>query len=87
VYRPSTREFLLKNTNTGGEADIEIVYGAPGDQPLVGDWNGDGIQTIGVYRPSTREFLLKNTNTGGETDIEIVYGAPGDQSLVGDWNG
>ncbi len=26
------------------------------DVPLIGDWNGNGFDEIGVYRPSTRTF-------------------------------
>ena len=42
-----------------------FAFGQPGDQPVAGDWNGDGIDTIGVYRPSTGQFLLRNSNTNG----------------------
>jgi hypothetical protein len=34
----------------GGRADVVFGFGDSGDLPLVGDWNGDGRDTIGVAR-------------------------------------
>lgn len=84
VYHPATQTFRLRN---GNDADIEVTYGAPGDVPLVGDWDGDGTWTIGVYRPTEHLFFLRNSNTPGTADIQIDYGATGDIPLVGDWDG
>ena len=36
-----------------------------GDIPFVGDFDGDGIDTLGLFRPSTGMFYLKNTQHGG----------------------
>lgn len=85
VFRPSTGGLFLKNANTSGFADINIIYGIPGDYPLAGDWNGDNVDTVGVYRNGT--FFLRNSNTTGFSDIVIPFGNPGDQPVVGDWNG
>jgi len=63
-----------------------FIYGQQGDIPLLGDWNGDGIDTVGVYR--TGVFYLRNTNTGGNGDLTFLYGnSVGDTPIVGDWNG
>ncbi|MFO7300412.1 MAG: SpoIID/LytB domain-containing protein, partial [Actinomycetes bacterium] len=35
----------------GGQAET-LVYGRPGDIALMGDWDGDGIDTPGLYRQS-----------------------------------
>jgi carboxypeptidase T len=40
VYRPSTSTFYLRNFNSVGFAELSIPYGAAGDKPLVGDWDG-----------------------------------------------
>lgn len=63
-----------------------------GDEPLVGDWDGDGTQTIGVFRTDTpagtNTFFLRNSNNPGVGDIVIEsIGAAGDLPIVGDWNG
>ncbi|HYP25781.1 MAG TPA: BACON domain-containing carbohydrate-binding protein [Blastocatellia bacterium] len=85
VFRPGNGALFLKNTNASGFADVMLTYGLPGDIPLSGDWNGDGIDTIGVYRNG--DFLLRNSNTNGFADIVVSFGVPGDQPIVGDWDG
>lgn len=85
VYRPTTATFFLRNTNSGGIADLTITYGVAQDIPIVGDWDGDGDDTIGVYRNGT--FFLRNTNTSGPADITFSFGSPGDLPVAGDWNG
>ncbi len=61
VYRPTTRTFILSDTNTSPTSPITIPFGATNDIPLVGDWTGDGVPKVGVYRPSERMFYLKTT--------------------------
>jgi hypothetical protein len=58
IYRPSTNYFYLRLSNTTGQADIYVTLSGLGmnpnlpyfDMPVVGDWNGDGIDTVGFYR-------------------------------------
>jgi len=85
IYRNGV--FYLRNSNTGGNADTTFGYGnTAGDIPVVGDWNGDGIDTAGVYRNGV--FYLRNSNSNGFADITFVYGnLAGDIPVVGDWNG
>jgi lysyl endopeptidase len=75
VFRPGNGVIFLKNTNATGFADVALNYGLPGDQPVTGDWNGDGIDTIGVYRNG--QFLLRNSNTIGFADIVFGLGESG----------
>ena len=56
VYRPSTSQFHLAY---GGESNwtrtrVIFAYGNPGAgwKPVVGDWNGDGVDTIGLVAPT-----------------------------------
>jgi hypothetical protein len=76
--------------NTPGVPDEVINYGDAGDVPLVGDWTGNGFDSIGVYRPSTRTFYLRLSN-GYRVPLSkgtvITYGNPGDVPLTGDWAG
>jgi V8-like Glu-specific endopeptidase len=85
VFRPSNGALYLKNQNTSGFANLYLTYGIAGDYPVAGDWNGDGIDTIGVYRNGT--FFLRNSNTNGIANLAFSFGAAGDQPVVGDWNG
>jgi hypothetical protein len=87
VYRPSTRKFYLRNSNTPGYADVALIYGIDGDLPIAGDWTGKGYDSIGVYRPSNSTFYLRNSNTTGVADIVSHYGIDGDLPIAGDWTG
>ena len=75
----------LRNTNTTGVGDVTAGFGNPTDRPVVGDWNGDGTDTIGVSRGAT--FYLRNTNTTGTGELSASFGDPSDWPIVGDWNG
>ena len=85
VYRPSNATFYLKKANETGFADAAITYGIPGDLPITGDWDGDGIDTIGVYRDGV--FYLRNSNTSGYADVVVPFGIQGDVPVAGDWDG
>ncbi len=62
VYRDG--DWYLRNSNSGGAADISFYYGGrPDDVPVVGDWDGDGIDTVGVIRGGT--WYLVNEFRGG----------------------
>jgi peptidoglycan/xylan/chitin deacetylase (PgdA/CDA1 family) len=47
-------------------------FGQASDQRVVGDWNGDGTDTVGVKRRSS--WTLRNTNTAGPADLSFSYG-------------
>ncbi len=79
-YQPGSSSWTIPGNAT-------FYYGAPGDTPLLCDWNGDGIATVGVYRESTGYLLLHDGNRTGAADYEFYYGIPGDRPLCGDWNG
>ena len=74
-------------TNDGGlgAADYSFVFGNPGDQPVVGDWDGDGVDEVGLHRASTGFFYYRNTLTTGIADAEFYFGNPGDRFVAGDW--
>ncbi|HEV2843799.1 MAG TPA: Calx-beta domain-containing protein, partial [Thermoanaerobaculia bacterium] len=65
--------------------DVRFIYGLTTDTPIMGDWNGDGIDTPGVFRDGV--FYLRNSNTAGAADISFNFGQTGDKVIVGDWNG
>ncbi|MGC5629388.1 ExeM/NucH family extracellular endonuclease [Georgenia sp. Z1344] len=66
-------------------ADHEFSFGRPGDQVLVGDWDGNGSDTLAVRRGNA--YFLSNSLYGGNADIELTFGRSGDTVLVGDWDG
>ncbi|MCD7981948.1 MAG: N-acetylmuramoyl-L-alanine amidase [Clostridiales bacterium] len=85
VSYPSGCTYYFKNSITSGDADYIAVYGKSTDEVLVGDWNGDGVDTLCVRRGNT--YYFKNSISEGSADIEIDYGRSTDEVLVGDWNG
>jgi hypothetical protein len=95
LYDPNTSTFYLHYTNAAGAADVTFVYGFAGSQtsgylvPLVGDWTGSGVDTVGLYDPRTATFFLRDSNTPGPADSTFVYGPAGLNwiPLAGDWTG
>jgi hypothetical protein len=62
-----------------------VRFGQRGDRPLVGDWDGNGRQTIGVQRGNL--FLLSDNNLAPAATYAFRYGEVGDVAVVGDWDG
>jgi hypothetical protein len=54
---------------------------------LLGDWDCDGIATVGMYRTSNGSAYLRNSNDAGPPDLAFYFGIGSDQPLVGDWDG
>ena len=92
IYRPADGRFFVVNElgrNGGGlgAADYAFWFGNPGDNPFVGDFDGDGIDTIGLYRTSTGFAYFRNSLATGIADLSFFYGDPGDKIVAGDWDG
>ena len=92
IYRPSLQGFYIINRlgeDGGGlgAADYSFMFGDPGDKPFVGDFNADGVDTIGLHRESTGLVYFRNNNSTGVADFEFIFGDPGDKILAGDWDG
>ena len=67
--------------------DHVFQYGEQVDTPLAGDWNGDGIDQIGVFRGG--QWMLDEDGDGRWTgqDRPKQFGRPGDEPIVGDFDG
>ncbi|AZN30980.1 hypothetical protein EJO69_12180 [Flaviflexus salsibiostraticola] len=76
---------VLANSWSTLADDVEFEYASPGDEVIVGDWDGNGTDTLGVRRGNT--FYLHNSLRGGAPDHQFDYGRLGDEVLVGDWDG
>jgi parallel beta-helix repeat protein len=90
IYRPSEARFYIINKlgeNEGGlgAAEYSFLFGNPGDKPVVGDWDGDGIDEIGLHRETSGFFYYRNTLTTGIADGQFFFGDPGDRFVSGDW--
>ncbi|MGC5629378.1 alpha/beta hydrolase domain-containing protein [Georgenia sp. Z1344] len=82
---PSAGRGFYLNNGWDANAEHEFSFGRVGDDVLVGDWDGDGQDTLGVRRGNA--YFLTNSLFGGDADVELTYGRAGDTVLVGDWDG
>jgi hypothetical protein len=92
IWRPSeARVFIINELGSDGggfgAADFSFYFGNSGDAPFVGDFDGDGIDTVGLYRESAGFVYFRNSLTTGVADLSFFYGNAGDQILAGDWDG
>src|SRR5262249_24098329 len=60
-FGSTTATRYARHANRPGAPDVApFAYGAPGWVPVVGDWDGDGVATIGVFDPATATWYLRN---------------------------
>jgi hypothetical protein len=82
---------LMRLTARGQERsdliDHVFAFGAGGDQPIAGDWNGDGIRSIGIYRKGHWRFDTDGDGRFSKGDETAEFGQEGDLPVVGDFNG
>lgn len=67
--------------------DHVFHYGSPGDAPVAGDWNGDGIRTIGVFRDGSWNLDTSGDGRLDTNDRAVELGQAGDIPIVGDFDG
>jgi len=80
LYDPATSRFLVLIANSGGSAGlipVSVLLGSPGRNalPVVGDWDADGADGLGIYDPGSAVFRLKNSPLfGPDTDFLFRFG-------------
>ncbi|PFG19126.1 hypothetical protein ATL40_0682 [Serinibacter salmoneus] len=86
----SSRVYTVVNYDSPSDSAAtqvrDLRYGRASDGAFVGDWDGDGIDTLMVRRG--REYFVTNDpdpTTGA--DYVIRYGDADDRTYVGDWDG
>jgi hypothetical protein len=92
IYRPAEQRFYVINRLGSGDAglgaaDHAFGFGDPGDKPFVGDFDGNGIDEVGLHRESTGRVYFRFSLTTGIADRDFIYGDPGDFLVAGDWDG
>jgi hypothetical protein len=91
---PANGQWLLTNgvngANVSGSSptpNFAFTFGQNGDIPIVGDWDGNGIDGVGFFRTGNSSFNLSN-GFQGTIDIKpFIFGSLGSKPLAGDWNG
>ncbi len=66
--------------------NVQLWFGGRSDQPLLGDWDCDDIDTPAVYRANGRIYLTNDNVTGVASDT-LFFGTKGDIAVAGDWDG
>ena len=78
--------WLLRDVNASGGAQRQFQYGSSfeAEAPVVGDWNGDGTDGIGMLRYENRRnrWLLRETPTAGSAQHSFLYGAWADRPVL-----
>ncbi len=89
VFRSGT--FYLRLHNSTGFADINIAFNpATKPYPIVGDWAGAGLDTVGVLDQNNGAFYLCNANDSATCAApfnvqSFTFGNPNDIPLSGLW--
>ncbi len=81
-----TNNKLYLNDQWTGKANIEFEWGESNNEVLVGDWDGDGIDSAAVRKGNRFAFADRNPASAAP-QFTLAYGTPGDTVLVGDWDG
>jgi hypothetical protein len=67
--------------------DHVFAFGIHGDVPVVGDFNGDGIKTIGVFRHGVWTIDTDGDGRLTPRDASFQFGEASDVPVVGDFDG
>ncbi len=81
---------ILRNT-AGGDSrtdgiDHVFQFGAGSDMPIVGDWNGDGIDNIGIFRRGHWVLDMDGDGRFTANDRVFQFGDEDAMPVIGDFN-
>ncbi|MCD8133992.1 MAG: hypothetical protein LUE19_09110, partial [Clostridiales bacterium] len=82
----SGNTFYLYDALGDSTYSTSVDYGRVDDEVLVGDWDGDGVETFCVRRGNTYYFSNDTTFTSTTEDVKLDYGRDTDEVIVGDWD-
>jgi hypothetical protein len=77
--------WYLRNANSAGSPSTSLGYGMNYDSAVTGDWDGNGVDTVGIYEYGM--WYLRNANSAGSPSMSIQYGYASAIPVVGDWDG
>jgi len=86
-------QWHLRSGNQSTASVTTLTYGSVidgvADRPVTGDWNGDGVTSVGVTRPSAGDllWLLNNSSSTHNIHYRFLFGVAGDTPVTGDWDG
>ena len=77
------------STRDGGELAMQpnvAQFGMKDGFPLVGDWDGDGKDELGVFWNGYWFIDINGNRTWDNNDLVVKLGSGDDQPVVGDWD-
>ena len=84
VWRPSSGTwYVLGGT---GSAQTEYQWGASGDEPVPGDFDGDGKTDFSVFRPSSGEWYVLQSSNNAWMGV-LAWGQSTDKRVAADFDG
>lgn len=82
---------VMKLTSTGRQRTdaIDHVFGIDEKRhiPVTGDWNGNGIRSIGTFLDGVWRLDVNGNGRFGPEDKTVQFGRAGDIPIVGDFSG
>jgi phosphatidylserine/phosphatidylglycerophosphate/cardiolipin synthase-like enzyme len=87
VFRPSTGTWWMLESATGYTTWDVYQWGQPGDVPLSGDYDGDGLPDVAVFRPSNATWWILKSSANYSAANLYQWGQNGDVPLSGDYDG
>lgn len=82
VYRRAPRSLFL--VQRPGREPKKMRLGTATDEPVLGDWDGNGKANLGVWSPVEGVFTMR---VGKRATTTLALGAGSDQPVAGDWDG
>ena len=70
----STTKQILLNDHWTGKDNIEYGWGTGSDIYLVGDWDGNGQDSLAIRRQNV--YHIRNKLSGGVAERTVSYGRP-----------
>ena len=92
VSEHATNGARVMKLTSYGKQRVDVVdhvfgMGDEQDTPITGDWNGNGIRSIGYFNSGTWQFDVNGDGRFDYEDATAEFGKAGDIPLVGDFNG
>lgn len=91
IFRSPTGLLVLDDNGNGvynPETDSVLFgFGTVGTVPAIGDWNGNGEDSVAVFTPSTGVWDVDTDGSGAIDVTSEPFGGVRDFPIVGDWNG
>jgi hypothetical protein len=84
INKVHTAPSVAMNPATGGAAETVIAFGAAGEIPLLGDFDGDGRDDACVFAHNT--FRCDTAHNGGAAEAVLTVNGPG-RPLIGNVDG